>query len=660
MKTIERTEAQTQARIAFQPKDVLSQVIIAALAVAPDASSIVYVRRTVEDGKYARRLWRTTFGGAKPEQLTSAKASDNRPRFSPDGRSLVFISDRAGKPQAWVISLSGGEPRQVTDIPGGVTAAEWSPDGKKLLLLAASGEKRFIVGNPDDPTARQIRDYTWRFDGLGVRDEFTSVWITDLDEPNPTCITAPSYNVDGAAWSPDGKHIAFLADRSENAGLEEIDAVWTMPAAGGEPTQVARLESGELSLAWTPGDQIAFVGVDRPGFPGWADMEIHVSDGKSTQRLAADLHLNIQSTSYGDYQDGEQLGPPPLLWQDEQNLVALVSHHGYSHPYRFGVDGSVRALAEPEATCSSIAAGGGRIAVIAATTDQPNDIFAVEDGELRRLTTDGSSWYGPFQRRVEHIQIPHPEGHTIDTWLLAANGKREVAPLVIDVHGGPNSSFGPTPWLEMNALADAGFHVAYCNPRGSVSYGEKYAKELDGVWGDPDGSDLLRVIDWAVEEKIVDRKKVGIMGLSYGGFMTNYMLARHPGVFAAAVSENPVTDLLGEWATSDFGRYIGRRAVEAQNPWDQLDAYLSRSPFVRIHQNRAPLLLLHAENDMRCPPGQSEMVFHILRTLGREVEMIRYPAETHLMLAIGRPDRRVDRIERIAGWFEKHLGSAPS
>src|SRR5439155_273079 len=179
----------------------------------------------------------------------SAKASDNRPRFSPDGRSLVFISDRAGKPQAWVISLSGGEPRQVTDIPGGVTAAEWSPDGKKLLLLAASGEKRFIVGNPDDPTARQIRDYTWRFDGLGA--------------------------------------------------------------------------------------QIAVVGVDRPGFPGWADMELHVSGGKTAQRLAADLHLNIQSASYGDYRDGGQFGPAPLLWQDEQSLVALVSHHGYSYPYRF-------------------------------------------------------------------------------------------------------------------------------------------------------------------------------------------------------------------------------------------------------------------------------------------------------------------------------------
>src|SRR2546428_3520791 len=139
MKTIERTEAETQARIAFQPKDVLSQVIIAALAVAPDASTIVYVRRTVEDGKYARRLWRTTFRGAEPEQLTSAKASDGRPRFSPDGRSLVFISDRTGKPQAWVMSLAGGEPRQLTDLPSGVGAAEWSPDGQRLLLIGGGG-----------------------------------------------------------------------------------------------------------------------------------------------------------------------------------------------------------------------------------------------------------------------------------------------------------------------------------------------------------------------------------------------------------------------------------------------------------------------------------------------------------------------------------------
>ena len=655
MKTIERAEAGTQTTTKFEPKDLLQQVVIAGLAVAPDGRSIVYVKRTVEDGKYMRRLWRTDFEGAKPEQLTSAKASDQRPRFSPDGRRLVFISDRTGKPQAWLINLAGGEPRMVTDLPGGVGAAEWAPDGTRLLLLAGSGEERFIAGNPDDPTARAIRDYTWRMDGMGIRDEHTSVWVTDVHEGTPRRITEADYNVSGAAWSPDGSRIAFLADRSDSRGLEEIDAVWMVEAGGGEPVQVARLAGGTLALAWAPGKDVAYLGVDHEGSPGWADMELHVG----RRRLAAGRNLNIQRTSYGDYQDGEQLGSPSPHYEDEKHLVALVAHRGYSHPYRFGIDSSVERLASPEANCSSIAVGGGRVAVIAATSDQHNEVFAVESGSLRKLTGDGSSWYGPFARDVEHVEISHPEGHAIDTWLIRANCEREVAPLVIVVHGGPNASFGPTPWLEMNALADAGIHVVYCNPRGSVSYGETYAKVLEGQWGHPDGRDLLRVIDWAVDqERITDRQKVGIMGLSYGGFMANWMLANHPGVFAAAVSENPVTDLLGEWATSDFGRFIARAAIGVQSPWENIEAFVTGSPFARMHLNHAPLLLLHAENDLRCPPGNSEIVFHILRTLGREVEMVRYPGEAHMMMAIGRPDRRVDRLERIVSWFSKHLTGA--
>lgn len=640
---------------AFQPSDVLEQVVISTLAVAPDGASIVYVQRTVEDGKYARRLWRTTFEGGEPDQLTSAKASDFRPRFSPDAGELLFISDRTGKPQAWIISLAGGEPRQVTDLAAGVAAAEWSPDGTQLLLLTGSGEKRFIVGDEDDPTARRIRDYTWRIDGAGYRDEHTSVCIVDLAAGKPWRLTAPTYNVEAAAWSPDGKHVALAADMGKDAGLTEVSSVWTLRADGkSEPRHVYSPKSGVYNLAWTPSRQIAFLCVDKPGHPGWADVELHVSDGEQTRRLAADRHLNISITSYGDFQDAENTGPPPVLWQDEENVLALVGHRGHSHPFRFGIDGTIEALAEPEAICIAIAAGGGRVAVVA-STDKPAEVYAVEQGELRKLTESGSSWYGPFERTAERLSIKHPEGHDIDAWLLTANDRREKAQLVIDVHGGPNSSFGPTPWLEMVALADAGFHVIWPNPRGSTSYGEDYAKALEGRWGDPDGSDLLTIVDWAVTEGIADPKQIGIMGLSYGGFLTNWMLAHHPGVFRAGVSENPVADLLVEWATSDFGWVLGRRATNVQNPWDDIEAWLARSPSTRMHQNHAPLLLLQAENDMRCPPGNTEMIFNILRTLGREVEMIRYPQESHLMLAIGRPDRRVDRIERIVGWFKQHL-----
>src|SRR5690348_15039465 len=146
METLERTETRTPQRQAFQPADVLKQVVISALAISPDGESIVYVKRTIENNKYARRLWRTTFNGGEPEQLTAASANDLRPRFSPDGKQLLFISDRTGKPQAWVMPTSGGEPRQVTDLPSGVAAAEWSPDGTRLVLSGGSGVKRFIVG----------------------------------------------------------------------------------------------------------------------------------------------------------------------------------------------------------------------------------------------------------------------------------------------------------------------------------------------------------------------------------------------------------------------------------------------------------------------------------------------------------------------------------
>lgn len=661
MKTIERRgETQTESRVAFQPKDILSQVVIAAVAVAPDASSIVYVKRTVEDGKYARRLWRTTFEGTEPEQLTSAKSNDGRPRFSPDGKRLAFISDRAGKPQAWLLNLTGGEPRQISDLEGGVIAAEWSPDGKRLLLIGGSGEKRFIVGDPNDPTARRIRDYTWRLDGVGVREEFFCLWVTDVDDPRPVRLTAAAYNVAAAAWSPDGKHIAFLADRSDQAGLEETPQLWTIDSSNpSEPQPAGNLAGGIVSLAWRPSSHVAFLGNSHADKAGWADIELHVSDGTKTRRLAADRQLNISMTSSGDNRDAEQIGPPPVAWQDRDHVLAVVSHQGCSHPYRFGLDGSVEKLAEGEFVCCSLASGGGRTVVVAASSARPNEIFEVAEGKLRPLTQDGGSWYGPFSRKVEHVQVPHPDGHTIDTWLLLAEGRDQVAPLVINVHGGPNSSFGPNPWLEMSALADAGFHVVYCNPRGSTSYGEKFAKDLEGRWGEPDGTDLMKVIDWAVDERrIADREQLGIMGLSYGGFMTTNMLVAYPGVFKAAVGENPVTDLLSEWASSDFGRFIGRRAIETQSPWENIEKFIARSPASRMHLNHTPLLLLQAENDMRCPPGQSEMVFHILRTLGREVEMVRYPGETHVMLAVGRPDRRVDRLERIVGWFQKHLGSA--
>ncbi|MGH7765456.1 MAG: alpha/beta hydrolase family protein, partial [Candidatus Dormibacteraceae bacterium] len=384
--------------------------------------------------------------------------------------------------------------------------------------------------------------------------------------------------------------------------------------------------------------------------------ELHVLDGTHSRRLAADHDLNITNTCYGDYQDADAGWPPPVMWLDEKNIIGVVTRRGSSLPYRFGLDGSVEALAEGDFICNYIASGGGRIAAVA-STDGPSEVYAVEKGAMRRLTTDGSKWFGPFRRRVERLRIPHEDGHDIDAWLMTARGSRERGPMVITVHGGPHLSYGPTPWLEMNALADGGFHVLWSNPRGSTGYGEAFARSIDGQWGNKDASDVLRLAAWAIDEELAEPERIGIMGLSYGGFMTNWLLGRHPGVFAAAASENPATDMIAMYATSDFGRIIGPAAVGVEDLSDHLTEFLDRSPYTKIHRNHAPLLLLQAESDLRCPAVNSDIVFTILRSLGRKVEMVRYPGESHIMLMIGRPDRRVDRLERLVGWFQEHLAT---
>src|SRR5216684_158737 len=502
--TIEKPDLKSRAAAksgqrSFRAKDLLNQVVIQGLAVAPDGESVVYVRRTVEDNKYARRLWRVPFEGGRPEQLTSAKSNDTRPRFSPDGRTLLFISDRSSKPQVWLMPLQGGEPRQLTDLPNGAGAAEWSPGG--------------------------------------YRDEFTSVWIVDVEGGKPARLTAPTYDVGGACWSRDGKHIAFIADLREEAALSDFSQLWSLPSRPGkdQPTQMAEVAGAVFNAAWAPAPQVAFLGTSEPMSPGWSNVNLYLADGKTTNQLAAGRDLDIWNTTYGDFADGEQFFPPPMCWIDQQHVAALVANRGSSHPYSFGTDGTVTALAKEDVVCNAIAAGGGRVAVVA-SGDGPADVHEVEDGKLRRLSDDGSKWFGPFRRPIERVEVPHPDGHNIDAWLLRAHGAAGKAPLVVAVHGGPNLSYGPTPWLEMSALAGAGFHVVWSNPRGSTGYGEAYARAIAGRWSEKDASDIMRVADWAVEQGLADRDRRGVFGLSYGGFMTNWLLSRHPGAFKAAVS----------------------------------------------------------------------------------------------------------------------------
>jgi acylaminoacyl-peptidase len=635
--------------------------MIQGVTLSPDGETIVYARRTIEKGKYRTRLWRAPWKGGRAEQLTFAEANDTRPGFSPDGGSLVFVSDRKmndskdAKPQLWTMPLNGGEPRVLTDLPEGAAAPAWSPDGSNLLFLAASGEQRFLVGKKEDPVARRIRDYLWRVDGVGVREQFTSAWVMPARPgAKPVRVTRPAIEVQAAFWSPDGRRVGFLADTRSRIVRFEIPQAWSVPLAGGRERPLASRPGGLWGAAWGDGG-LAAIGIETPDPIGWERQVLYVLDGGDLRSIDGLVEETAGVSTYGDLIDESSSTPAPIAWVDHRHVAALVSRRGRSHVYRFGRDGSVEPLTEGDVVCTTLAVAAGRILVVANVGPDAGEAYAVEPGrELRRITTNGSRWFGPFRREPERIVAKHPEGHQVEGWLLEARGKRK-APLVVNVHGGPHAAHCPTPWMEMLALADAGFNVLWGNPRGSVGYGEDYGRAIVGAWGDADASDLLLLIDRVVRRGNTDRKRIGVLGLSYGGYMVHFLLGHFPGRFAVGVSENPVTDLVSEFGNSDYGTDIGRMATGKPLPSDSPEAWLDRSPYAQIHLNEAPLLLLQCEADLRCPPVNSEIPFAILKTLDREVEMVRYPDEAHAMFIGGRPDRRIDRLERIVGWFRQYL-----
>jgi dipeptidyl aminopeptidase/acylaminoacyl peptidase len=640
----------------FRPADVRRQVLLQQVALSPDGTWAAYSRRTVEKDEYRSRLWRVPLGRGRPEQLTSADANDLRPEFSPDGQSLAFVSDRSERFQPWLLPLAGGEPRRAAELAGQVAAAKWSPDGRALLLLAPSGEHRFLVGSDEKPVARHIQDLTWRLDGYGLRDQFTSVWTVSAGGGRARRLTEASYEVIDAIWLPDGRRIAFLADLGPDAGVIEFPQAHTVSARGGRLRRLAKLKGYTVSLSCSPRGRIALIGVDHGDPVGWEQTNLFVVEGGRHRQLGADLDRPIGNATFADLLDTGETLQPRAQWLDEETLVALVSDRGGSRPYRFPLDGPAEPLLDdPEIVCAGLAVGADRVVVIAAEPGSAGELCEVVEGRLRPLTRHGSGWLTRHRLEPERITVRRRGHPGIDGWFVPARGRRRRAPLVLKIHGGPHSAYGPVPFTETLALAHAGFHVLYTNPQGSAGYGEEFAHALTGNWGELDSPEQLAAVDWAVRAGLADRDRVGVLGLSYGGFMVTWLLGHHPGRFATAVAENPVTDLVSHFGTCDFATWIGPTAVGARFPHEDPDGYRDGSPATLIHRNKAPLLLLQAEADLRCPADQAEIVFGILRGLGREVEYVRYPEEFHLLVANGRPDRRVDRLERIVDWFERHL-----
>ena len=632
---------------------VLSQIALGDPAVSADGGNAAYTRRIAQPGGYRRHVWVAPLDGGRPRALTAGDVRDSSPQFA--GDRVLFLRGE----QVWAVPLAGGDPERLTALPHGISAFTPAPDGGRLALAAAAPEPRFAVGPltvGSEPLARAITRVDWRYDGDGYVDRNTHLYVqTARAGARPRRLTRGDWRLESFAWSPDGRRIAYCADPSERSDLDSAPAVFVVPAGGGEPQELARLAGSCSFVSWSPdGGHVAFLGIDEAGEPFGCEDSLWIvpAGGGAPRDLVPGRHLHLHLTLASDLLDWEVGAGDTLAWDGSDALLCPLTIARQSALWRFPLEGEPGAVCEPH--IHGYASGGGRLVTLRAAATGGVELHAEwERAAPRRLTRDGVAWQRHL-RGVAHEQvaIPGPAGPIHATLAAPRGAGRRPLPLVLSVIGGPGASWGPELWLPDVALATAGTRVLMPDPRGSASYGRAWLEAIRGAWGGADADDQLACADWAVGEGLADPARLGITGLSYGGFMTNWLVSQSDR-FRAAVSINGVANQISAAANCDQGALWTTRLGWRRPPADH-ERLWQQSPLAHAQSITTPLLMLQGEADLRCPPADNEQLFVALRALDRTVEYVLYPEESHLMQSVGRPDRRIDMLERSERWFRAH------
>jgi dipeptidyl aminopeptidase/acylaminoacyl peptidase len=466
--------------------------------------------------------------------------------------------------------------------------------------------------------------------------------------------------------------------------VRPLPSIWAVAArpAGTVPEsrEIVRLAGTAGSPAVSPdGRWIACLGVDvadplddeQPGL-FVAPFAPEADEPAPAVPLAPDLDRPVGAWNDTDLNGWMASSRPGPFWSGTDALVALVSEAGRVRPWRFPLDpatgrpaGPPARLVDGEIAAWTLGVAAGVVSVVATVDDRPMELLTAEGPaggarpRLRPRTTLGGAWRRgipwPEMRRLE----APGEGGPIETCLVSPAGAGDrPLPTVVNVHGGPLGAWSPAPSLENVLLASRGYRVILPNIRGSAGYGRAWIRPQLGDWGGVDAADVLAAVDHVVALGLADPARLGILGLSYGGFMVNWLVGAAPDRFVAAVSENGVTNQVNDWANSDSGPEYDRMALLGDVFSEEGVAKLWRqSPLRHVTRIRTPLLMLQGEADLRCPAADNEQLFIALRHLGREVEYVLYPESWHTFAITGRPDRRIDRNERVLAWFERFLGT---
>lgn len=633
---------------------------------SPDGSTIAYVVLECHEqtNSTSSAIWLVNSSGGKtstPRQLTGGTGHDFAPRWSPDGKILAFLSDREGTAQIYLLPLDGGEARKLSTLAQDVTEYSWRPDGS--ALLAHSAWKPADEGDKaeKEPLAFVYTHIAEQWDGMGYRQgRSQQLWLLPLDG-EAMRITSEPVDLAQSCWSPDGTEIAFCANRRPDPDLSASMALWVLTLATGQMRRLTPEDGLAQMPAWSPdGKSIAYYfAPDQTEAKNYA-LWIVNAHGDAAPRPATNNALEYTSIQWVIDEMRTEMVTPPGWFPDGHSLLIPIQQRGQVHLYRADIaqqqlvqltSGNGRYL-DPK-----VSRDGQTISCIRADWFTPGDIWSMDSSgkNLRKLTGVNDALLRSRQLvRPKRITWQSFDGLEIEGWLyLPLSAGQQKAPLILEVHGGPTLAWGDAYVHEFQVLAGQGYAVLAANPRGSAGYGEEFCTKVLDDWGGDDFRDLMAGIDHVIATEAVDGDRLGIGGLSYGGYMTNWAITQTHR-FKAAVSRNGISNLATSSLLSDQVIWF---AMYSEGDEQARTAYLhNRSPLTFADNITTPLLLLHSEQDMRCPVEESMQLFITLRLRKRQVELVRYPNMSHLidLPNFGTPLQRTDRLRRTMQWF-KHF-----
>ena len=646
----------------IMPDYIYSLTSVSAPSLSPDGTRLAFVRSRVDRETMETRsqvmMMALPEGEATP---FTGGPSDGTPRFSPDGQSLAFIrSDADGRQQLWMIPAFGGEGLQLTSVPGGVTEPAWSPDSRSIVFVSDVAPARPPDGHDPkkDPMVRVVRRIRYRADTIGWRgDAFRHLFVVDTGTGEVRQLTDDEGEDSSPAWSPDGTEIAFISDRGDGRDFVYGSGAYVVSATGGEPELWSDGLSSVSALTWSPdGARLAAAGSDDPDVSeGWQSWVFVLEPGSAPERLTDDSIKPATGSA-------PVTPPPEMRWTDDGLIRFLADAKGESGLYEVSeARGDQRRLVGGGALFSAVAfaAETRRVVVVSIPPRSSGELwlYGPEGGTRRSLVEYNVDYFDAHPAaRLEKFSISRG-GKEIELRLFMPPGfdVSQRYPMVLDIHGGPHGVFSDTFSPIQQVLATNGYIVLAVNPRGSSTYGAGFMKAVLRDWGGEDYLDIMAGVDGGSSRPYVDESRLGVTGYSYGGFMSSWIVG-HDSRFGAAVVGAPVTNLSSFYGTSDIGVRFGEVQLGGMRK-DSVDIFLERSPLTYAPNVETPVLLLHGEADVRCPIEQSEQYFVTLKRLGKEVEFVRFPGCSHSLLSKGHPRMREEYLSRMLAWFDDHLSA---